>query len=99
MKRAPQVHLRVIGHTDAQGDEEINKQLSLQRAQAIVNYLVKQGVDPAQLNAIGMGPAQPNASNAKDVDRYKNRRIAFEVMNTNTGTVRAVDDQGVKQKV
>lgn len=99
MKRAPQVHLRVIGHTDAQGDEELNKQLSLQRAQAIVNYLVKQGVDPAQLNAIGMGPAQPNASNAKDVDRYKNRRIAFEVMNTNTGTVRAVDDQGVKQKV
>ncbi|ATO20875.1 hypothetical protein BS636_14905 [Acinetobacter sp. LoGeW2-3] len=99
MKRAPQVHLRVIGHTDAQGNEEQNKQLSLQRAQAIMNYLIKQGVDPAQVNAVGIGSAQPNAGNAKEVDRYKNRRIAFEVMNIDTGTVRAVDEQGVKQKV
>ncbi|KGT46509.1 OmpA family protein [Acinetobacter sp. HR7] len=99
MKRAPQVHLKVIGHSDAQGNAEQNTKLSLQRAQVITDYLIQQGVDPAQLRAVGMGETQPSASNATDVDRYQNRRVAFEVMNTDTGTVRAVDDQGVKKKV
>lgn len=98
LQRASHVHLKVIGHTDAQGDAAANKTLSLKRAQSIVDYLIQQGVDPAQLQAVGMGQEQPRAENTTEEGRFKNRRIEFEVMNTETGVVRSVDDQGVQKQ-
>ncbi len=98
MKRAPQVQLTVKGHTDAVGNAEANKALSQKRAQAIMDYLVKQGVDPAQLQAVGYGSEQPVADNATDEGQFKNRRIEFEVLNTETGVVREVDEQGVNKQ-
>ena len=98
IKRVPQVHLTVKGHTDAVGGAEQNKALSQKRAQAIVDYLVKQGVDPAQLQAVGYGSQQPVADNATPEGQFKNRRIEFEVLNTETGIVRAVDNEGVVEK-
>ncbi|WP_166166652.1 OmpA family protein [Acinetobacter sp. SA01] len=98
IKRAPQVHLTVKGHTDAVGSAEKNKALSQKRAQAIVDYLVKQGVDPAQLQAMGYGSQQPVADNATPEGQFKNRRIEFEVLNTETGVVREVDEQGVNKQ-
>jgi OmpA-OmpF porin, OOP family len=98
MKRASHVNLKVIGHTDAQGNADANKALSQQRAQAVVNYLVSKGVDPAQLQAVGMGQTQPRADNNTEEGRFKNRRIEFEVVNTETGTVRSVDAQGVNEQ-
>jgi len=93
IKRAPQVHLTVKGHTDAVGSAEKNKALSQKRAQAVVDYLVKQGVDPAQLQAMGYGSQQPVADNATLEGQFKNRRIEFEVLNTETGVVREVGEQ------
>lgn len=98
IKRASQVHLTVKGHTDAVGNAQSNKALSQKRAQAVVDYLVKQGVDPAQLQAVGYGSEQPVADNATPEGQFKNRRIEFEVLNTETGTVREVDEDGVKQQ-
>jgi outer membrane protein OmpA-like peptidoglycan-associated protein len=98
IKRASQVHLTVKGHTDAVGDAAANKALSQKRAQAVVDYLVQQGVDPAQLQAVGYGSEQPVADNATPEGQFKNRRIEFEVLNTETGTVREVDEEGVKQQ-
>jgi OOP family OmpA-OmpF porin len=98
IKRAPQVHLTVKGHTDAVGNADKNKALSQKRAQAIVDYLVKQGVDPAQLQAVGYGSEQPIADNATAEGQFKNRRIEFEVLNTETGVVREVDEQGVNKQ-
>ena len=98
MQRASHVNLKVIGHTDAQGNADANKALSQQRAQTVVDYLVSKGVDPAQLQAIGMGQEQPRADNATEEGRFKNRRIEFEVQNTDTGTVRSVDESGVQQQ-
>jgi outer membrane protein OmpA-like peptidoglycan-associated protein len=98
IKRAPQIHLTVKGHTDAVGSAEKNKVLSQKRAQAIVDYLVKQGVDPAQLQAVGYGSEQPIADNATAEGQFKNRRIEFEVLNTETGVVREVDEQGVNKQ-
>ncbi|MEE1122150.1 MAG: OmpA family protein, partial [Acinetobacter pseudolwoffii] len=98
LQRAPHVILKVKGHTDAQGSEAENKVLSVQRAQAIVGYLIEKGVDPAQLQAVGVGEDQPVEPNATSAGQFQNRRVAFEVVNTETGTIRAVDSEGVVEK-
>ncbi|TCH63013.1 OmpA family protein [Acinetobacter sp. ANC 4862] len=98
IKRASHVQLTVKGHTDAVGNAAANKALSQKRAQAVVDYLVKQGVDPAQLQAVGYGSEQPVADNATPEGQFKNRRIEFEVLNTDTGVVRDVDEQGIKKQ-
>ena len=98
MKRAPQVKLTVKGHTDAVGNAATNKTLSQKRAQAVVDYLVKQGVDPAQLQAVGYGQEQPIADNSTANGQFKNRRIEFEVLNTETGVTREVNEDGIKKQ-
>lgn len=98
MKRAPQVKLTVKGHTDAVGHAATNKTLSQKRAQAVVDYLVKQGVDPAQLQAVGYGQEQPIADNSTANGQFKNRRIEFEVLNTETGVTREVNEDGIKKQ-
>lgn len=98
MQRAPQVKLTVTGHTDATGNAEANKKLSQTRAQAVVDYLISKGVDPAQLQAVGMGQEKPIADNSTAEGQFKNRRIEFEVLNTDTGVMRKIDNDGVKTK-
>lgn len=98
MKSAPHVGLTVEGHTDSVGNAASNKSLSLQRAQAVAKYLVSQGVNPNQLKAVGFGQEKPVADNATEAGKFKNRRIEFKVVNTETGTVRTVDEQGVKKQ-
>ena len=97
LQRADQVQLTVAGHTDATGDAAMNKKLSQERAQSVVNYLVSKGVDPAQLQAVGYGQEKPKADNATEEGKFRNRRIEFEVLNTTTGTVRSVDESGVSE--
>ena len=97
MQKAPQVKLTVIGHTDATGDAAVNKTLSQNRAQAVVDYLIFKGVDPTQLQAIGYGQEKPIAENETEAGKFKNRRIEFEVLNTESGVVREVDDSGVEK--
>ena len=98
LQRAPHVILKVTGHADAQGSEAENKVLSVQRAQAITSYLVGKGVNPAQLQGVGMGEDQPVEPNATPAGQFQNRRVTFEVVNTETGIVREVDDEGVVEK-
>lgn len=98
MKGASEVKLTVKGFTDSVGNAESNKKLSQKRAQAVADYLVKQGVNPAQLQSVGYGQEQPVADNTTDEGKFKNRRIEFEVLNTDTGVVREVDDKGIKKQ-
>jgi outer membrane protein OmpA-like peptidoglycan-associated protein len=69
----------VVGYTDSVGSEAYNKQLSLRRAQAVVDFLVAQGVPAQRLRAEGMGEANPVASNATDAGRQLNRRVEILV--------------------
>lgn len=98
LQRAPHVHLVVKGHTDAEGSAAQNKDLSLRRAEAIVNYLTQKGVDPAQLQAVGLGESQPMEPNATPAGQFENRRVAFEVMSTDDGKVHSVDTEGVVER-
>ena len=79
MKNVKDAKLTVAGYTDSTGNANSNKALSLKRAQAVVDYLVSQGVDAAQLSAVGHGADHPVADNATEEGRFKNRRIEFSV--------------------
>ena len=95
IRRAPQVNLVIEGHTDNTGTAQENKELSVKRAQAVMDYLIKQGVDPAKLQAVGIGAEKPITENSTPEGQFKNRRIEFTVLNTETGKARQVNEQGV----
>ncbi len=87
------VTVEIQGHTDSVGKPGYNLRLSQRRAQAVLDYLVADGVSPTQLTAKGYGMTQPVASNKTDAGRAKNRRVVMYVL-TNPGDV-DVKDQGV----
>ncbi len=67
--------VKVVGHTDSQGSEMINLQLSIARAEAVVEYLQQRGIALERLSADGRGEADPLTSNATEDGRTRNRRI------------------------
>jgi OOP family OmpA-OmpF porin len=71
--------LEIGGYTDNTGDAASNLILSQQRAEAVRNYLIQQGVDPNVLTAKGYGEAHPLASNDTEEGKFSNRRIEFTV--------------------
>ena len=56
---ASQVHFRIEGHTDSMGSSAANRELSLRRAKAVVDFLAREGVSSARLEAVGYGDAKP----------------------------------------
>jgi outer membrane protein OmpA-like peptidoglycan-associated protein/uncharacterized protein YidB (DUF937 family) len=72
--------IEIGGHTDSTGDDASNLALSQQRADAVRNYLVQQGVDPNTLVAKGYGSSKPVAPNSSDENKFRNRRIEFTVI-------------------
>ena len=73
--------IRIDGHTDntPTGKETNNWELSVKRALAVLNYLVKCGVNPKRLSATGFGEYQPIANNDNTKGRAQNRRIEFKL--------------------
>ena len=69
--------IKITGHTDSSGDERWNVRLSLARAEAIADYLVRQGIAPERLIATGAGSSSPVADNMTRYGRGLNRRIEF----------------------
>jgi len=70
----------VEGHTDDQGGHDYNMDLSQRRAEAVVRFLVVQGVDPDRVEAKGFGPDQPIETNRTSRGRAKNRRVEFRIL-------------------
>jgi OOP family OmpA-OmpF porin len=71
--------IEISGHTDNQGDDAANDQLSKARAEAVLAYLVGVGVPADRLTAVGYGASRPIAANDTDEGRAQNRRIEFSV--------------------
>ena len=67
--------LSVEGHTDSIGRDDVNRALSLARAEAVVAALIAAGIEPSQLSARGFGASRPIADNATAAGRARNRRI------------------------
>lgn len=74
-EKNPDLVAEVQGHTDSTGTEAYNQQLSEKRANAVLDYLVNQGVRSDQLTAKGYGELRPVASNDTEEGRRENRRV------------------------
>lgn len=75
----PGASVSIEGHTDSQGADVYNQDLSERRAQAVVDYLVGKGIDSNRLGAIGYGEDLPIGDNDTSEGRAMNRRIEFTV--------------------
>lgn len=84
MNEVPDMKLMIIGHTDKTASSEYNMKLSQERADAVKNYLVSQGVDASKLMTKGMGEKDPIADNSTDQGKFRNRRIEFTVYDETT---------------
>lgn len=71
----PSLHLEIEGHTDSVGTDEYNQQLSEQRANAVRDYLIQQGIVADSIEARGFGKTQPIATNDTPEGRQQNRRV------------------------
>ncbi|PKR81481.1 hypothetical protein CW751_05365 [Brumimicrobium salinarum] len=86
----PNLKIEISGHTDSRGSAAFNKELSKNRAQAVVTYLVEKGIDKGRLVSAGYGPEQPIVTDAeiakmsrrteKEAAHQKNRRTEFKVL-------------------
>lgn len=72
--------IRINGHTDAWGASEENRQLSLERAEAVATYLALQGIPTQRISVKGYGETQPVDSNATSAGRERNRRIEIVLL-------------------
>lgn len=71
--------IRIEGHTDSDGSDAYNLELSKRRARAVIAYLIQQGIPAKRLDAKGYGEKQPVASNGSAQGKALNRRIEFVV--------------------
>jgi outer membrane protein OmpA-like peptidoglycan-associated protein len=72
--------VRIEGHTDNVGADDMNLQLSKDRAASVVQYLVQQGIDPSRLESEGYGASRPIAPNLTRRGREQNRRVEFHIL-------------------
>jgi OOP family OmpA-OmpF porin len=75
LKENPALSISVEGHTDNVGNKESNKRLSDNRAKAVLNAIIDQGIDAKHLSSIGHGQDKPIADNNTEEGRAKNRRV------------------------
>jgi outer membrane protein OmpA-like peptidoglycan-associated protein len=79
LRRLPEVKLVITGFTDSSGSDVLNQRLSEQRAQAIVNLLVTNGISASRLVARGAGEADPIGDNGTPEGQALNRRVEVNV--------------------
>jgi len=75
------IKIRVNGHTDNIGSEELNTKLSRDRAKAVHDYLKSKGIAADRLSFAFFGPTRPIADNHTEEGRAINRRVEFEIVN------------------
>jgi len=76
----PDTDVEIYGHTDSTGSDAINQPLSEQRALAVKNFLINQGVASSRMVTQGFGSSQPVASNATAAGREQNRRVEVFIL-------------------
>lgn len=82
----PGLKLAVEGYTDTTGTAAFNQTLSEQRANAVREYLVQQGLDAGSVSAQGFGPANPVSTNDTPTGRQQNRRVEIIISGEVIGT-------------
>lgn len=80
LKQCGEIRIEIGGHTDSQGREVMNQQLSDQRARAVLNELRLRRVLTSKITAKGYGESRPIATNETEEGRETNRRIEFRLI-------------------
>jgi outer membrane protein OmpA-like peptidoglycan-associated protein len=80
LSKYPNIRLELSAFTDNQGSASANLLLTQKRADAMVSYLVNNGVSPSRITGKGYGSAKPIAPNISEADRKLNRRIDFTII-------------------
>lgn len=80
LKKCPNLRIQIAGYTDSQGGEEMNQQLSQERATAVLDALRIRRVPVSTFEAMGFGEADPIATNDTEEGREANRRIEFSLV-------------------
>ena len=82
----PSIKVEIQGHTDSKGKKSFNKKLSQERAESVRKYLIKKGINPSRITAVGYGENQPIAKNKNpdgsdnEEGRALNRRIELKIL-------------------
>jgi outer membrane protein OmpA-like peptidoglycan-associated protein len=79
LKSNANVSIEIQGHTDNVGDVKFNQKLSENRAKAVYDYLLKNGIDAKRLTFKGFGETKPKADNSTEDGKKQNRRTEFIV--------------------
>ncbi len=80
MDAQPSLKIRLEGHTDVIGESGKNMTLSLERVQAVKQYMVNKGVDPTRIHTKGYGDTRPLITKGTTEDRKINRRVEFVIL-------------------
>jgi OmpA-OmpF porin, OOP family len=81
LKKNNALKIAIEGHTDNTGDASHNKKLSNDRANAVLNTLITEGIDKSRLSAKGFGAERPLAANDSEDNKAKNRRVELVKIN------------------
>lgn len=76
----PSMRIEIAGHTDESGDEDMNRTLSMSRAQAVSNFMQMLEIDASRMTCKGFGSSRPLFNNDTEAGREKNRRVEFRVI-------------------
>jgi len=71
--------LNIAGHTDADGNDDLNQNLSQDRANSVKDYLVSKGISANLMTSAGYGESKPIATNETEEGKAKNRRVEFSI--------------------
>jgi predicted CXXCH cytochrome family protein len=91
LRESPSVNVNIFGHTDNTGSADYNQELSKQRAEAVKNQLILNGIMPERIRAIGLGDSFPKVSNDTPEGRQQNRRV--ELLVTPPAPVNPVEEE------
>ncbi len=85
LAECPEARFEIEGHTDSSGNAEMNRNLSLIRAEFVIGALIERGIITSGLSAKGYGEEFPIADNSTPEGQQKNRRIAFRLLTAADG--------------
>lgn len=90
MQDNPTLRIQMSGHTDSRGSAALNKELSANRAKAVVDYLIEKGINKSRMESAGYGKDQPiitdaeinamKSTKAKEDAHQENRRTEFKIL-------------------
>ena len=80
MQINPDLKVQISGHTDSDGDDDFNLELSINRAKSVVNWLIENNIDQNRLSFKGYGETIPIEENNSITNKAKNRRTELTII-------------------